>query len=61
MHTWFRLPMVVAVITDSAHSVTTSRFGLLATRNLIHWWPTCPRIAWPGAVVERPATQDMVV
>jgi hypothetical protein len=61
MHTWFRLAMWVGLITDSAHWVTTSRFGLLATRNLIHWRPTRAHTLSLAAEIERPAIQDMVV
>jgi hypothetical protein len=41
-----------SLISQSAYWVTASPFGLLAIRNLIHWWRTGAQIAWLGAEVE---------
>jgi hypothetical protein len=61
MQTWFRLPMVVRLITSSAYWVTASSFRLLAIRNLIHWWQTRAHRAWLAAEVEPHATRDLMV
>jgi hypothetical protein len=61
MQTWFRLPMVVRLITHSACWVTASSFGLLAIRNLIHCWQTRADIAWLAAEVDPHATRDLAV
>jgi hypothetical protein len=53
--------MVVRLITHSAYWVTASLFGLLAIRNLIHWWQTRARRAWQAAEVEPHATRDSTV
>jgi hypothetical protein len=54
-------PAVVGVSIDSAYAATTSRFGLLARRNLIYWWPARAHRPGLARVVERSAAHDVGV